>query len=102
MLEFNFEAWVRLDVVNDLVITSHKIGDRDPTSIGAELAQLIEIERNKLLNFEDIDPVRQAGIAREALGYGKTALPGYEDRAKTSLRLSRQRSTTASPGDVVT
>ena len=78
MLEFNFEAWVRLDVINDLVITSHKIGNHDPTSIGTEIPQLIEIERNKLLNFKDIDPVRQAGIAREAFGYDKTALPGYD------------------------
>ncbi len=31
LFEFNFEAWVRLDVVNDLVIASNKIGDRDPT-----------------------------------------------------------------------
>ena len=35
LFEFNPEAWVRLDVINDLVIASHKIGDGDPTSVGA-------------------------------------------------------------------
>jgi hypothetical protein len=38
-----------------------------------------------LLNFEDIDPVRQAGIAREALGYGKTALPGSPESSGKPL-----------------
>ena|SRR5208282_1128556 len=98
LFQFNLEAWIRLDVVNDLVIADHKIGDRDATPVSAELAQLIKVERDELLNLEHVDPVGQAGVVREAFRDGQTPLPGR----KPSLRLSRQRSITASPGDVVT
>jgi hypothetical protein len=64
LFEFNLEAWIRFDVVNDLVVATQKIRDRDPTSVGAELAQLIEIERNELLNLEHLDSVPQAGTVR--------------------------------------
>ena len=50
LFEFNLEAWIRFDVVDDFVIAGHKFGDRDPTSVSAEFPQLIKVERNELLD----------------------------------------------------
>src|SRR5271170_4797949 len=87
LFEFDLQTRIGLYVVDNLVVASHKIGDRDTTALGAELTQLVEIERNELLNLENVDPVRQASIIRQALRDGKAALPGDEDGAKAVVEV---------------
>jgi hypothetical protein len=85
--KFDLEAWIRLDVVNDLVIASYKIGDGDAASVGNEFPQLIKVERNELFNLEHIDPVRQASVAGKAFRDGHAALPGYGERPKSVVQI---------------
>jgi len=82
LFEFDLEARISLDVVDDLVIAGHEFRDRDAAALGAEFPQLIEIEGNELLNLKHVDPVCQVGVDRQPFGDGQTALPGYEDRPK--------------------
>jgi hypothetical protein len=65
-VEFDLEAWIGLDVVDDLVVAGYKLGDSDPPAFGSELAQLIEIEGDELLNLEDVDPVGQVRIPTQS------------------------------------
>jgi hypothetical protein len=55
--------------------------------LSAELAQLVEVERNELLDLKHVDPVRQAGIVREALRDGQAALPSDENGAKAVVEI---------------
>jgi hypothetical protein len=85
--KFDLEAWIRLDVVNDLVIASYKIGDGDAASVGTEFPQLIKVERNELLYLEHVDAVSEAGVVRKAVGDVQAALPGYENRPKAAVQI---------------
>ena len=85
--KLDFEAWIRLDVVDDLVIASYKIGDGNSASIGTEGPQLIKVERNELLYLEHVDAVSEAGVVREAFGDVQAALPGYENRPKAIVQI---------------
>ena len=87
LFELNLEAWIRLDVFIDLVIASHKIGDGDPTSVSAEVPQFIKVERNELLNLENINPVRQARVLRETFSDGQAALPRDDIGRKPSFEI---------------
>lgn len=79
--EFNFQAGVRLNVVNNIVIAVHQIGHRNPPAVGGELVKFVQVERDKLLNLENVDPVAQAGIVRQAFSNGQTALTRHQDGA---------------------
>ena len=66
LFEFDLEARIGLDVVDDLVIPGHEFGDRDAATLGTELPQLIQVERNELLNLENIaTPSRRKMLVAE-------------------------------------
>lgn len=54
--------WIGLDVVNNLIIACHKIRDRDPTSVGTELAQL---NRAHVSMMSPVHMIAPAGKIRE-------------------------------------
>ena len=85
--KFDLEAWIRLDVVNDLVIASYKIGNGDSASARTEFPQLIKVERNELLYLEHVNAVSEAGVVRKAFGDVQAALPGYENRPKAVIQI---------------
>jgi hypothetical protein len=87
LLEFDLQARISLYVVDNLVVASHKIGDSDAAAFGTEFPDLVEIERNELLDLKDVDPVGQACIVRQAFGDGQAALPGDEDRSKAVVEV---------------
>ena len=57
LLEFDLQTRIGLDVFDDLVIAGHEIGHCDAAAFGVEFPKLIEIERNELLDLENVNSV---------------------------------------------
>jgi hypothetical protein len=69
---------------------------------GSEFSKLIEIQRQELLDFEPIGALAKILAFGQNFDGWKAALQRDEAGRRPSFQFSRQRSTAASPGEVVT
>lgn len=51
-LQFNFQAWIRFNFIDDLVIALNQIVYRRSPAARCERAQLVYVGRNELLDFK--------------------------------------------------
>ena len=58
-----------------------------PTAFHHEFAHLIEIERYKLLDLEDVDAISKANIFSQRFRDGETSLPRDEDWAMPIIEI---------------
>ena len=69
------------------MVASHEIRQRHPVPVRCELAQLVEIQRDELLDLEDVDPVTQTHVVRQRFRDGEAALSCDEHGAMSGVEI---------------
>ena len=85
--KFDSKAWIGLDFIDDLVVAGDEILQDRPTAFHHEFAHLIEIERYKLLDLEDVDAISKANIFSQRFRDRETSLPRDEDWAMPIIEI---------------
>jgi hypothetical protein len=80
-----FRLGVRLELIDYFVVARDQLIDGDTPAVGREFSEFVKIERNELLDLEDVDPLSQTLIFGQDFCGRQGALSCHQDRAMTSI-----------------
>jgi hypothetical protein len=85
--QFDFQARIGLELFDDFVMAAHQVRHRHFADVDVEFPQLIQIERHKLFNLEDIDPLAKSNVGGQTLRHTEAVLQRHQHRPKTVVEI---------------
>jgi len=86
-VQFDLQAWIGFNLLDDFVVPGDEICDCDLAAVRRKFPHFIKIERDKLFDLEDVYTLLKSNVGRQSLCKAESALYRNQNRAMAIVKV---------------